>query len=108
MPSTYDIVLAINLAQVSFIISSKMNWLPSSFGERIIEEPVAEEYLSRGFARTSVHPPKSFSDHVKDWTSWKTSARSIFGLMGLLEVIDDIGNAKENPSKNTTAFHLLN
>ena len=84
-----------------------MNWLPSLFRERIIEQPVAEEHSSRGFARTSVHPPKSFSGHVKDWTAWKTSARSIFGLMGLLEVTDDLECATMNLSKNTTSCHLL-
>ena len=66
MPSTYDVILAINLVQVSFILASKMNWLPSLFRERIVEQPVAEEQSSRGFARTSVYPPKSFSGHIKD------------------------------------------
>ena len=107
MPSVYDVILAINLAQVSFTLASKMNWLPNLFRERIMEQPVAEEQLSRGFARTSVHPPKSFSGHIKDWTARKTSTRSIFGLMGLLEVIDDRQHAEINPAKNTTAYHLL-
>ena len=79
MPSTYYFILAINLFQVSFILGSKMNWLPSLFRERIVEQPVTEEQLSLRFARASVHPPKSFSGHAKDWTAWKTSARSILG-----------------------------
>ena len=69
MPSTYDVILAITIVQASFILVSKMNWLPSLLRERIVEQAVSEEKSSRRFARTLVRPQKSFSGHMKDWTA---------------------------------------
>ena len=38
------------------------------FGDQPVVQPGAHEEAPRSFARTSVHPPKSFTGHVKDWT----------------------------------------
>ena len=107
MPSTCDIILAVNITQAGFIIDSKMNWLPSLFSDQPVVQTVMKEKVSQAFAKTSVHPPKSFTGNIKDWKAQKKRTRSIFGLKGLLDVIDDLDYVAGDPSKNTTVHHLL-
>ena len=65
-----------------------------------------EDYKDR-YAKTTVKAPDAFSGSIADWTSWKIGTRSIFGLMGLTQILDDREYALSHPIKNTTVYHLL-
>ena len=83
MPSAYDLFLAVNIVQETWILASKLNMLPSFMilGSREHSSRTQIDTPVRKFSRTAVHATKAFSGHIKDWIAYKTSTRAGFGLM---------------------------
>ena len=102
MLSLCDMALTVTTAQVVLLLGHK--WFMNVKSTKEIND---NDDCKERHAKTAVKAPETFSGSIADWTPWKIGTRSIFGLMGLTQVLDDRDYALLHPVKNTTVCHLL-
>ena len=102
MLSLHDVALTVTIAQVVLLLGHK--WFVNAKSNREITD---NDDCRERHAKTSVKAPEAFSGSIGDWTPWKISTRSIFGFMGLTQILDDRDHALRHPVKNTTVHHFL-
>ena len=102
MLSLYDMVLTVTKAQVVLLLGHKQ------FANVKVNKEIKDnnDYKER-YVKTAVKAREAFSGSISDQTLWKIRTRSIFGLMGLIQVLDDRNYALLYPVKNTLVYHLL-
>ena len=88
MPSFQDFLVMLNAMHLGYMVANKYGWIPK-IQELRKALPMSQPKSTDRYTKASVLPPKPFSGHIKDWAAWKKSTRATFGLMGLLDVIDD-------------------